>query len=219
MTWVKICGTTNLEDAQASVRAGADALGFVFHEKSPRHVDPETTRDIISKLPPAIEKVGVFVNQDAAAICDAADRATLTAVQLHGEHEDARVAHLILERRPNLKILPAISMHRHAAPESWAMMWDPASVFAFLVDSGSASSPGGTGQAFDWNAHRDTVEVVQRLGRVVLAGGLNPQNVDLALRTLHPWGVDVVSGVEVGPGRKDHAKLRAFVNAVRSAAP
>src|SRR5690349_9383942 len=109
-------------------------------------------------------------------------------------------------------------MRRQSAPASWAKLSSHDSVYAFLLDSGSASSPGGTGKVFDWDAHRDTVEAIKRCGRVVVAGGLNPQNVTVALRTLRPWGVDVASGVEAAPGRKDHAKLHAFVDAVRSAA-
>jgi phosphoribosylanthranilate isomerase len=214
MTWTKICGITNLEDALTAVDAGADALGFVFYESSPRRIDPEAARKIVKQLPEMIEKVGVFVNQTEESICVLADAAGLTAVQLHGDNEDPHVADLIAERRPHLKVVVGISMH-HPKPEGWAMMWHPDVVHAFLVDSGNSSNYGGTGKTFDWQASQRSIEEIARLGRVVVAGGLTPGNVTAAIRMLRPWGVDVASGVETRPGKKDREKVRAFVAAVR----
>ncbi len=214
MTWTKICGITNLEDALTAVDAGADALGFVFYESSPRRIDPEAARKIVKELPEMIEKVGVFVNQTEESICVLADAAGLTAVQLHGDNQDPHVADLIAERRPHLKVVVGISMH-HPKPEGWAMMWHPDVVHAFLVDSGNSSNYGGTGKTFDWQASQRSIEEIARLGRVVVAGGLTPGNVTAAIRMLRPWGVDVASGVETRPGKKDREKVRAFVAAVR----
>lgn len=216
MTWVKICGITNLEDALTAVEAGADALGFVFYEKSPRYVDPRTAREVVSKLPVNVEKIGVFVNQREDTICALAVDVGLSAVQLHGDNGDPHVADLVVERRPDLRVLVGISM-QHATPEGWAMMWRPDVVQAFLLDSGGSSQPGGTGKVFDWQKSRSSVEVIARLGRVVVAGGLTPDNVAEAIRILKPWGVDVSSGVEAQPGKKDSKKVKAFIAAVREA--
>ena len=123
MTWVKICGITNLEDALVAVEAGADAVGFVFYEKSPRNIEPERVRQIVSQLPESIEKVGVVVNQTEDRICAIADVAGLTAVQMHGDDEDPHVADLVAQQR-KVKILVGISM-QHLAPEDLAMMWAP----------------------------------------------------------------------------------------------
>jgi phosphoribosylanthranilate isomerase len=214
MTWVKICGMTNLEDALVAVEAGADAVGFVFYEKSPRWVTVETVREIVKELPERVEKVGVFVNQVEGILCDAADRAGLTAIQMHGDCEDPHVADLVVEKRPKLKVLAAISMSQ-ASPDGWAMMWHPDVVHAFLVDSGDTSKLGGTGKTFQWRTSEPTLEIIKKLGRVVAAGGLTPGNVTEAVSILRPWGVDVVSGVEARPGKKDPDKVRAFVRAVR----
>ncbi len=211
MIWVKICGITNLEDALTAVEAGADALGFVFYEKSPRKVDVETAREMVAKLPARVEKVGVFVNQLEDSICAVADKVGLTAVQLHGDDEDPQVTDLLIERRPELKVMVAISMLRDR-PEGWAMRWRPDLQFAFLLDSG-----GGTGKTFDWEKGRSATEIIQHLGRVIIAGGLTPANVAEAMRILHPWGVDVASGVEARPGKKDPEKVKAFISAVREA--
>src|SRR5271167_4936245 len=119
MTWVKICGMTNLEDALVAVDAGADAVGFVFYEKSPRCVSVETAREIVEKLPAGVEKIGVFVNQVEGALCDVADRVGLTAIQMHGDHEDPHVADLVMAKRPKLKVLAAISMSQKN-PDGWA---------------------------------------------------------------------------------------------------
>ena len=214
MTWVKICGMTNLEDALVAVEAGADAVGFVFYEKSPRNISVEAARNIVEKLPDIVEKVGVFVNELEDRLCDVADRAGLTAVQMHGHNEDPHVADLVVAKRSNLKVLAAISMS-HNDPQGWAMMWRPDVVHAFLVDSGDSSKHGGTGKTFDWNNSGAMVKSIQRLGNVVAAGGLTPGNVVDAVNVLQPWGVDVVSGVEASPGKKDPEKVRAFVRAVR----
>ena len=216
MTWVKICGMTNLEDTLTAVEAGADAVGFVFYEKSPRNITVEAARAIVEKLPEGVEKVGVFVHKNEALICAVADEAGLTAVQMHGDDEDPRAADRVVGRRPILKVFPAISMN-HANPLGWAGMWDPDVVYAFLVDSGTSSKHGGTGEAFDWRASASTLEEIRRCGRLVLAGGLAPVNVARAIGILKPWGVDVVSGVEARPGKKDPEKVWAFVKAVREA--
>jgi len=216
MTWVKICGTTNLEDALTAVDAGADALGFVFYEKSPRYVAPKTAQAIIAELPDGIEKVGVFVNQFEDSICALADEAGLTGVQMYGHDEDSHVADLVLQRRPELKIFAGISMH-HVSPEGLASMWRPDVVYSYLVDSGDFNQPGGTGKSFDWRARQESIGVIANLGRVTVAGGLSASNVAEAMSILKPWGVDVVSGVEARPGKKDPDKVRAFIAAVRGA--
>jgi phosphoribosylanthranilate isomerase len=214
MTWVKICGMTNLEDSLVAVEAGADAVGFVFYENSPRCVSVETAKEIVEKLPRSVETVGVFVNEQEGRICSVVDDAGISGVQMHGDNEDPHVADLVVKRRPQLKVLAAIAMH-HPNPLGWAMMWHPDVVQAFLLDSGTASKHGGTGKAFDWIASGPAVDGIKKLGRVIAAGGLSPGNVGNAIEILKPWGVDVVSGVEEKPGKKDPEKVRAFVRAVR----
>lgn len=216
MTWVKICGITNLEDALVAVEAGADALGFVFYEKSPRYVDPEVAHKIAENMPSSLEKVGVFVNQWEDSICRIADQVQLTAVQMHGDNEDPHVADLVVASRPHTKVLAAISMNL-PTPEGWAMMWAQENVYAFLVDSGGPTQLGGTGESFDWQESAKSLETIRTLGRLVLAGGLNPSNVADAQVLTHPWGVDVSSGVEARPGKKDPERVRAFIKAVREA--
>jgi len=209
MTWIKICGITNKEDALSAIDAGADALGFVFYEKSPRYTAPAAAEALVSHLPASIEKVGIFVNQREDVICEIANKVGLSAVQLHGDHEDPQVADLVLAREPALRVFVAISMLR-PEPEGWARMWRPGSVYAFLADSG-----GGTGTSFDWTASRGSLKTIASLSRVVVAGGLNPDNVGHAMETHRPWGVDVSSGVERSPGKKDPAKIKAFITSVR----
>lgn len=215
MTWIKICGITNVEDALVAAEAGADAVGFVFYEKSPRQVTPDTALEISRHLSGRIERVGVFVNQNEDVLCDVGDDAALTAIQMHGDNEDPRVADLVVARRP-LKVLVGVSMHR-PSPDEWAATWEAKSVFAFLADSGSSNKLGGTGETFDWQASIEAINKMKALGRLVLAGGLSPSNVGEAIRVVKPWGVDVSSGVEDRPGKKDPEKVRAFIRAVREA--
>ena len=142
MTWVKVCGMTNLEDALVAVEAGADAVGFVFYEKSPRYLSMETARHIVQELPEEVEKVGVFVNKAEDILCEFAERTGLTAIQMHGDREDPHVADLVKARRPELKVLAAISMV-HESPDGWAMMWRPMSFTPFLSTQGTVPSPAG----------------------------------------------------------------------------
>ena len=216
MTWIKICGTTNLEDALLAVEAGADALGFVFYEKSPRNVSVELVREIVRELPKGVEKVGVFVNEYEDEILDTVARTGLSAVQMHGDNEDPHVADLVVRRRPGLSVFAAISMSDER-PEGQAMMYFPNSVRAFLLDSARGDKRGGTGEVFDWSAAKNSAEIIKTLGNIVVAGGLTPGNVTEAMGILRPWGVDVVSGVELQPGKKDPEKVKAFVAAVREA--
>lgn len=223
MTWVKICGITNLEDALLAVDAGADALGFVFYEKSPRNVKPEEVRRIAAKLPKAIERVGVFVRESAEEVRTVATRSGVTAVQTcidaalpQNGADCACCFEQLTKKEPILRLIPVLSM-RTQRPEGPAMMWDPDAVHAFLLDSSFGGQPGGTGQPFDWAASQAATKVIKSLANVILAGGLTPANVSEAMRILQPWGVDVASGVEASPGRKDPQKVRAFVAAVREA--
>ncbi len=214
MTWVKICGMTNLEDALVAVDAGADAVGFVFYEKSPRCVTVEKAREICEELPENVERIGIFVNEQEDLICSVVDATGITGVQMHGDNEDPRVADLVIGRQPQVKVLAAISMNR-PNPQGWAMMWRPESVRAFMVDSGNSLKHGGTGETFDWNAAAPVLNDIRKFAKVVAAGGLTSENVGTATKILKPWGVDVSSGVEAAPGKKDPEKVRAFVRAVR----
>jgi phosphoribosylanthranilate isomerase len=209
MVWVKICGTTNLEDAQAAVDAGADALGFVFAE-SPRRVEPAAAVEITRSVPEGIEKVGVFVNETAERIGEIVRDAGLTAVQLHGD-ESPEFAHQIAAR--GLRVFKAIPVRGGFAAPMIAFA-EKGEVSALLLDT-AAARRGGTGQSFDWRAVADNMPDLGST-RVIVAGGLTPLNVARAIRVLRPWGVDVVSGVEREPGKKDHEKVRAFVKAAKN---
>ncbi len=225
MTWVKICGITNLEDALTAVDAGADALGFVFYEKSPRRVGADRVSEIVKKLPAEIEKVGVFVYDLKVSPASIAESCGLTAVQIH--------LHLPLSG-PTLETpLGAVASGKPAKvylalPASWFYAGGPVkataasfaapggALEAILLDSGNAEQPGGTGKTFDWKQMSPLVSQIMTSRKVVVAGGLTPGNVGEAIRILRPWGVDVSSGVEASPGKKDPDKVRAFIKAVRS---
>jgi phosphoribosylanthranilate isomerase len=219
MTWVKICGITNLEDALIAVEAGADAVGFVFHEKSPRKVDVETARAIVAELPKRVEKVGVFVEQGAEEIRGIVQGAGFTAVQVHGVapgtdpfndlksfRQSAGTGNLIVG------VLADELRDGFAACERVKK-----EVFAVLIDSGSGSIRGGTGKTFDWEEKQRMVQEIGSILPVIVAGGLTPPNVREAIGLFRPFGVDVASGVEARPGKKDSDKVKAFVRAVRAA--
>ncbi|MGA2857227.1 MAG: phosphoribosylanthranilate isomerase [Candidatus Sulfotelmatobacter sp.] len=218
MTWIKICGMTNLEDALVAVEAGADAVGFVFYEKSPRCVSVEVAREIVAKLPEEVEKVGVFVDADCDRIRSVVLQAGLTAVQLHGKRsmdsvwQDARSA---IECIGVSKLIPMIP--GNALKDGGILISERVHerTFAVLIDSQVNGMSGGTGAVWDWEA---THGMVQSLGfrmPVIVAGGLTPANVREAVALFQPFGVDVASGVETRPGKKDAEKVRAFVRAAR----
>jgi phosphoribosylanthranilate isomerase len=216
MTWIKICGITNREDALTAVDAGADALGFVFYEKSPRKIDPETAREIVARIPPNIEKVGVFVNESVETILKTAAAAGLSAAQLHGVDSGKPEFIRILKAGRDLKIFPVLP----AAAIDGALDWHEigqAGTSAVFFDSGTPQVPGGTGRTFEWEMASSGIRAIGKKLNVVVAGGLNSTNVSDALRILRPWGVDVASGVETRPGKKDPEKVRAFIYAVRTA--
>ena len=213
MTWIKICGTTNLEDALIAVDAGADALGFVFYGKSPRKIDLETAREIVEKLPPNIEKIGVFVNEKVEEIVNTVAQAGLTAAQLHGDECRELGFVQALKTGRDLKIFLVFPATEIDGLEMNGIR--EAEIRAVFFDSGTPQLPGGTGRAFDWKAAASGIDAISKDVNVVVAGGLNSTNVADAIRILKPWGVDVASGVEASPGKKDPGKVRAFIDAVR----
>jgi phosphoribosylanthranilate isomerase len=205
-TWIKICGTTCVEDALKSVEAGADALGFIF-ARSQRQVTPEQARSIIGELPRKMERIGVFMDQPAEEVARIVTEVDLSGFQLHGAESPAEVCALLPEDlwKSMWKIKTVLVKGDFAA-----RFQEYAPVDVWLLDSGA-----GSGETFDWHAARAQWKDRQEL--LMVAGGLTPANVGEAIRTMKPWGVDVVSGVEREPGRKDPEKLRAFVAAVRRA--
>jgi phosphoribosylanthranilate isomerase len=207
--WVKICGNTSLADARLAANAGADAVGFVF-APSPRRVTPEQVAAITPHLPTSIEKIGVFVDADFDAIAGAVELAGLTGVQLHSGGGEFLGARLRDRFGSPLRILRVIHFGADAGRQLEAAQAD-AHVDAVLVDSRTATAVGGTGIAFDWKAARASIFSGESQLKCIAAGGLTPANVADALATICPWGVDVVSGVESSPGRKDADKVREFV--------
>jgi phosphoribosylanthranilate isomerase len=210
-TWIKICGTTSLEDALSSIEAGADALGFIF-APSKRRILPEIAQKIIRELPANIEKIGVFLDAGAMGIRQVLREVELTGIQMHGEGESPPEVYSYLpeDRRDRLRRIKTVIVS-----EEFELRFDSYAAVAGAVDTWLLDSGAGSGQTFDWQSARK--KLGDRQGQFVVAGGLNPENVGDAIRTFRPWGVDVVSGVEREPGLKDPKKLKAFVAAVRKA--
>ncbi len=202
---IKICGITNKEDALLAAELGAQALGFIFYPKSPRSLTPEAARQIIAQLPPLVLSVGVFVNEAAAVVLEVAETARLDWVQLHGEEPPEYCRHL---GRNVLKAIPVQDRSSLDRMEPYR-----GSVRAFLLDTQKAGQKGGTGETFDWSLARQARDY----GPIVLAGGLTPENVAAAIREASPLAVDVASGVEASPGKKDPVRLRAFFEAAAAA--
>jgi phosphoribosylanthranilate isomerase len=211
--WVKICGTTNLEDALLAVDAGADAIGFVFAESSKRRVTAEQVAPITRALPSHIEKVGVIVNETPERIAEIVRISGLTGVQLQGDELPELTSELRgLGLRLLVKTIQAIT-----GTDTLETRIKPyrSHVDAILLDSGSPAERGGTGKRFAWKEAAAALNKVET--RIIVAGGLSPDNVAEAIATLQPWGVDVVTGVESELGKKDPDKVRAFVAAARNA--
>jgi len=198
MVKVKICGITSLEDALTAVAAGADALGFVFHSASPRHISPEQAADIIKQLPPFIQTVGLFVNEARDTVNTTADQCGLDIIQLHGEESPGYCDSV---RR---RVIKAYRVKDISTLDSLVQYH----VSGCLLDAWSPAAHGGTGQTFNWEI---AAEAAKRGHRIVLAGGLTPDNIAEAVRRVNPYAVDVSSGVESSPGHKDAEKIRKFI--------
>jgi phosphoribosylanthranilate isomerase len=196
MVKVKVCGITNLEDALKAIEFGADALGFVFYTESPRCITLDGAKEIIQKLPPFITSVGVFVNEDRGVIERIIKHASIDVVQLHGNEPPEAC---IMERR----VIKAIRVKELSDLEPLRNY----NVSAFLLDTYTQESFGGTGQIFNWDIAVDA----KQFGKIILAGGLNPGNVEKAVRWVRPYAVDVSSGIEIEKGRKDHKKMKLFI--------
>lgn len=200
---VKICGITNIEDAVAAAEYGADAIGFVFQPKSPRAITPETAKNIVSALPPFITTIGVFVNEDKREIERITNYVGLNIVQLHG-NEPPDACQL------NRKVIKAIRVKDLTDLEPLKRY----NVSAFLLDTYSPHTMGGTGQIFNW----DIAVEAKKFGRIILAGGLNHENIGEAIKWVRPYGIDVATGVESNKkGEKDHKKLKLFIEKARQA--
>jgi len=202
---VKICGITSLADAKAAVEAGADALGFNFYPKSPRFIELPKAASIIREMPPFVSIVGLFVEPQVADIQRAVLKARLDQLQLHGDVDDS-----LLDLFPRDKVILACAIKDARSLKALAVR----RAGAFLLDAYKPGLHGGTGQSFRW----DLALRAQSLGRpIILAGGLTPANVAEAIRSAKPWAVDVASGVELSPGKKDAKLMREFVLAAKAA--
>jgi phosphoribosylanthranilate isomerase len=206
MIRIKICGITNLADAKAATDAGANALGFNFYEKSLRRVVTADAAQIRSKLPKEVEAVGVFVNAKPVDINSLRAFVRFDTAQLHGD-ETPDIVSRVASSVPVIKAFRVDSNLALAALDRYS------DVFAFLLDGARAGQYGGTGQTADWDFARRAAAS----RRIILSGGLKVENVAEAIRIVHPYGVDAASGLEAKPGKKDHAKIKEFIEEVRRA--
>jgi len=197
MVKVKICGITSLDDARMAVDAGADALGFVFYDKSPRYINPVAAAKIIAKLPPFVQTVGLFVNEEVEQVNWTADFCGLDVVQLHGDEspEDC----LEVKRR----VIKVFRIQNIVSIEPLKKY----QVSGYLLDAWCPDCYGGTGKTFNW----EVAAAARQYGRIILAGGLSADNVAEALQAVQPYAVDVSSGVESAPGKKDAEKVKKFI--------
>lgn len=202
MVRIKICGITNLEDALLAAGLGAHALGFIFYPKSPRYVTPEAARQIIAQLPPFVAAVGVFVDEEASRVRELAAKVRLDWVQLHGQESPEYCRHMGRKVIKGFRIRDESSLQELEPFQS--------GVQALLLDTYKPGQVGGTGESFDWPLAREA----KKFGRIILAGGLTPDNVAQAIKVAGPDAVDTASGTEAAPGKKDPAKLKAFFKAI-----
>ncbi|HVB59527.1 MAG TPA: phosphoribosylanthranilate isomerase [Candidatus Acidoferrales bacterium] len=202
---VKICGITNWTDARRAIEAGADLLGFNFYAPSPRYITPAKARRIIRRLPKKVSAVGVFVNESEEKILDIARSVGLGGLQLHGDESQATVERL----NRSLSVIKAVRVRR---PFRFSRLQRFRHAKALLLDGFDRRRYGGTGRTFNWGIARRA----NRYGKVFLSGGLTPENVAEAIRVAKPYAVDVCSGVEAKPGKKDPARVKAFMHAVNN---
>jgi len=205
MVRIKICGITNLEDALLAADLGADALGFIFYPPSPRSIAPDAARAIIAQLPPLVTTVGVFVDEDAATVKELAAQVGLDWLQLHGKETPEYCRSL------GRRIIKVFRIQDENSLSGLAAYREV--VQALLLDTYKKGQVGGTGETFNWDLAREA----RQYGPIILAGGLTPANVARAIAAAQPQAVDVASGVEAVPGKKDPEKLKAFFAAVKGA--
>ena len=203
-TRVKICGVRSVDEAQAAIDLGADALGFNFWPRSPRYISPKDARDVIAELPPVAAFIGVFVDEESERIIDIASRVGLSGVQLHGDESPEFCRSL-----GSVKIIKALRVGR----DFDANLISDYGASAILLDARIEGNYGGTGHSFDW----EVAIAAKQFAPIILAGGLTAGNVGDAIKRVHPLAIDVCSGVESEPGRKDIEKMRAFMSAVMAA--
>ena len=206
MIRVKICGITNAADTMAAIDAGANLLGFNFYEESPRHITPAEAAKIRPQLPKRVKAVGIFVNPLSTEVIALRKSLKLDAVQLHGDESPDFVANIA-------SAAPVIKAFRVEPEFPLATLDEYPGAFAFLFDAAHAGQYGGTGRTTDWDAARRAA----LSHRIILAGGLKVENVGAAIRIVRPYGIDVASGVESSPRKKDHGRLREFIQEVRRA--
>ena len=202
---IKICGITNAIDALGAADAGADALGFVFYRKSPRCVQANVVKSIVAQLPPFVLTIGVFVNEQASVVRSIMDECGLAFAQIHGDETPSYCETL---GRP---VLRALRLRDRSTFMAMAEYKGRSGVRGFILDAFSEAAYGGTGELADW----DLAAEAARSFSFLLAGGLTPDNVTTAIKKVRPYGVDVSSGVEMSPGKKDPAKVQAFIQAVK----
>lgn len=202
MTKVKICGITNCDDACVAADAGADMIGFIFYPPSPRYVTAEQARTIVESVPPTLTAVGVFVNETVETVTRIARESGIQIVQLHGEESPEMC------RQLPWRIVKTFRFTEHVRPE--IMRCYP--VEALLIEGFHTHFYGGVGAQADWQQ----VATLHTYGRLILAGGLTPENVQEAIRVVRPYAVDVGSGVEAAPGKKDWQKIRTFISRART---
>ena len=203
---VKICGITNWTDARRAIAGGAELLGFNFYERSPRYITPARARRIVRRLPKGVSAVGVFVNETEQKMLKTARTVGLDQLQLHGDESPAMVARLA-------RSLPVIKAVRVRKPFRASQLAPFKRASALLLDGFDRNARGGTGKTFDWEIARRA----KRYGRIFLAGGLTPENIGGAIRAVRPYAVDVCSGVEARPGKKDPVKMRNLLRAAGAA--
>ena len=208
MTLVKICGITNLDDALAAVSAGADALGFNFYKPSPRYITPQHAGEIIEQLPDSVQPIGVFVNEELDSVRAIAEEAGLRALQLHGDESPEYCRELATDHYviKTFAVSDSFNLETAKAYE----------VEAIMLDTKHNRLRGGTGRVFDWSVAQQAAGAIPKL---FLAGGLSPENVENAVKTVRPFAVDACSALEDTPGKKNHERMRVFVNTVRGVAP
>jgi phosphoribosylanthranilate isomerase len=220
--WIKICGNTSLEDARFAAESGAQAVGFVF-APSPRQVEPNLVSKITQQLPPQLEKYGVFVDAAFDEIVSTVAECNLTGVQIHRSSDESLLSRLRrhfahFPRRINILRVLHYKDHDSLFDRQLSELAHNDALDGVLVDSSTTRAVGGTGTTFNWLQARNSFLRAAPHLRLIAAGGLLPENVKQAIQILRPWGVDVVSGVESAPGKKDPAKVQAFIRSAQEAA-